>query len=165
MGAMALSRRFQLTRQRSQSPAVAAGPRPRGAEDADEESTGGPAADEQQATRAANWRGSSAVADWSTGHGAAAVAPPAAIAGQAASSSAAATVPPAAIAEQAASSSAVAAHAGVDDPMAAPSSILPYPQGIIPYEVFRNELFPKHWELSSTQRVTHVLARRNGGPQ
>ena len=72
----------------------------------EEESTDGPAASEQQAASAADWRGSSAVADWNgrswTNNGAAAGAPLAAIA------------------EQAASYTAVAAHAGVEDAMAAP---------------------------------------------
>ena len=90
----------------------------------EEDSKDGPAAREQQDASAVNCRGSSAVAE-SSGR-------------SSTSNAAAAGAPPAAIAEQAASYTAVAAHAGVEDTMAAPSSALPDPQGVFPYEVCRN---------------------------
>ena len=90
----------------------------------EEESTDRHAAREQKDARAANCGGSSAVAE-SNGR-------------SSTSNGAAAGAPPAAIAEQAASYTAVAADAGQEDTMAAPSSALPDPQEVIPYEVFRH---------------------------
>ena len=84
---------------------------------AEEESTDWHAAREQQDARTANCGGSAAVA---------------------AASDTAVAADAAAIAEQAASSSAVAAHAEVEDTMTALSSALSDPQGVFPYEAFRN---------------------------
>ena len=95
----------------------------------EEDSKDGPAAREQQDASAVNCRGSSAVAE-SSGR-------------SSTSNAAAAGAPPAAIAEQAASYTAVAAHAGVEDTMAAPSSALPDQQGVFHMrcsELFRNSL-------------------------